>query len=68
GTHSHHSGAAVQILSGTVLTPVKNHRKENFHPPQIKENKQLSGIRSAVERAIAHFKNWKSSPADIVAL
>jgi hypothetical protein len=26
---------------------------------QVEANKHLSGIRSAVERCIAHLKNWK---------
>jgi DDE superfamily endonuclease len=42
-----------------VLTPVKKPPKGELSPAQIKENKHLSGIRSAVERAIAHLKNWK---------
>ena len=28
-------------------------------PAQVDANKHLSGIRSAVERCIAHLKNWK---------
>ena len=42
-----------------VVTPVKKPPKGELSPAQIKENKHLSGIRSAVERAIAHLKNWK---------
>lgn len=42
-----------------VLTPVKKPPKGKLSPAQIKANKHLSGIRSAVERCIAHLKNWK---------
>jgi hypothetical protein len=42
-----------------VVTPVKKPPKGELSPAQIKENKHLSGIRSAVGRAIAHLKNWK---------
>ena len=31
----------------------------SFLPPQQASNKSLSGIRAAVERCIAHLKNWK---------
>ena len=42
-----------------VCTPVKKPPKGELSPAQIEANKHLSGIRSAVERAIAHLKNWK---------
>lgn len=42
-----------------VVTPVKKPPKGELSPAQIKANKHLSSIRSAVERCIAHLKNWK---------
>ena len=42
-----------------VLTPVKKPPKGELSPAQVDANKHLSGIRSAVERCIAHLKNWK---------
>jgi DDE superfamily endonuclease len=42
-----------------VLTPVRKPPKGELSPAQTKANKHLSGIRSAVERCIAHLKNWK---------
>jgi DDE superfamily endonuclease len=42
-----------------VVTPVRKPPKGELSPAQIKANKHLSGIRSTVERCIAHLKNWK---------
>jgi hypothetical protein len=42
-----------------VLTPMRKPPKGELSPAQIEANKYLSGIRSAVERRIAHLKNWK---------
>jgi hypothetical protein len=40
-----------------MITPTK--KPKNRDPDRIAANRVLSGIRSAVERAIAHLKNWK---------
>jgi hypothetical protein len=45
--------------SKPVVTPVKKPPKGELSPAQIKANKHLSGIRSTVERCIAHLKDWK---------
>ena len=42
-----------------VITPVRKPPKGELSPAQVDANKHLSGIRSAVERCIAHLKNWK---------
>jgi DDE superfamily endonuclease len=42
-----------------VVTPVRKPPKGELSPAQVDANKHLSGIRSAVERCIAHLKNWK---------
>jgi hypothetical protein len=42
-----------------VVTPVRKPPKGEHSPAQIEVNKYLFGIRSAVERCIAHLKNWK---------
>lgn len=42
-----------------VITPVRKPSKGELSPAQTKANKHLSGIRCAVERCIAHLKNWK---------
>jgi DDE superfamily endonuclease len=42
-----------------VITPVRKPPKGELSPAQVDANKYLSGIRSAVERCIAHLKNWK---------
>jgi hypothetical protein len=42
-----------------VVTPVRKPPQGQLSPAQIEANKHLSGIRSAVERCIAHLKNWK---------
>jgi DDE superfamily endonuclease len=42
-----------------LVTPVRKPPKGELSPAQIEANKYLSGIRSAVERCIAHLKNWK---------
>ena len=38
---------------------MKKPPKGELSPAQTEANKHLSGIRSAVERCIAHLKNWK---------
>lgn len=47
-------------LGEPVCTPVKKPPKGELSPSQIDANKHLSGIRAAVERCIAHLKNWKT--------
>jgi hypothetical protein len=42
-----------------VLTPVRKPPKGELSPAQIDANRYLAGIRSAVQRCIAHLKNWK---------
>jgi hypothetical protein len=42
-----------------VVTPVGKPPKGELSRAQMGANKHLSGIRSAVERCIAHLKNWK---------
>jgi hypothetical protein len=37
-----------------IITPVRKPRKASSHPPRLKENKNLSGIRCAVERCLAN--------------
>lgn len=51
--------ADLGYLGEPVCTPAKKPPKGELSPAQIDANKHLSGIRSAVERAIAHLKNWK---------
>jgi DDE superfamily endonuclease/Helix-turn-helix of DDE superfamily endonuclease len=51
--------ADLGYLGEPVVTPVKKPPKGELSPAQIIANKHLSGIRSAVERCIAHLKNWK---------
>jgi DDE superfamily endonuclease len=49
-----------------VVTPVRKPPKGELSPAQVEANKHLSGIRSAVERCIAHLKNWKILATDTV--
>ena len=42
-----------------MITPTKKPKNREPDPDRLAANRVLSGIRSAVERAIAHFKNWK---------
>lgn len=42
-----------------AATPRKKPRKGELSPGDKAANKKISGIRSAVERCIAHLKNWK---------
>jgi hypothetical protein len=42
-----------------MITPTKKPKNREPDPDRLAANKVLSGIRSAVERAIAHLKNWK---------
>lgn len=51
--------ADLGYLGEPVVTPVKKPPKGELSSAQIESNKHLSGIRSAVERCIAHLKNWK---------
>ncbi|MDQ3762558.1 MAG: transposase family protein [Actinomycetota bacterium] len=46
-------------LGEPVVTPVKKPPGGELSPAQKKANKHLSGMRAAVERCIAHLKNWK---------
>jgi transposase len=41
------------------ITPVKKPKGGELMPSQNHFNNQVSGLRSAVERAVAHIKNWK---------
>jgi hypothetical protein len=49
-----------------VVTPVSKPLKGKLSPAQIKANKRLSSIRSAVERRIAHLKTGRRWPPDSV--
>jgi DDE superfamily endonuclease len=51
--------ADLGYLGEPVVTPVKKPPKGELSPAQTEANKHLSGIRCAVERCIAHLKNWK---------
>lgn len=51
--------ADLGYLGEPVVTPLKKPPGGNLSAAQKKANKHLSGIRAAVERAIAHLKNWK---------
>lgn len=42
-----------------MITPTKKPKNREPDPDRLAANRVLSGIRSAVERAIAHLKNWK---------
>ncbi|GAA3065700.1 Helix-turn-helix of DDE superfamily endonuclease [Actinokineospora globicatena] len=43
-----------------MLTPYKKPARKDFHDPDMRVfNTQLAAVRSAVERCIAHLKNWK---------
>ena len=46
-------------LGEPLVMPVKKPRGGELSPTQQQANKHLSGLRVAVERCIAHFKNWK---------
>ena len=43
----------------TAVTPQKRMRGKDLTDDRKANNKTISGMRSAVERAIAHLKNWK---------
>lgn len=43
----------------TAHTPVKKRRGANLSKQEKDLNRQISSIRSAIERCIAHLKNWK---------
>jgi hypothetical protein len=51
--------ADLGYIGEPVRTPAKKPPKGELSPAQIEANKHLSGIRVAVERCIAHLKNWK---------
>lgn len=51
--------ADLGYLGEPVITPVKKPRNGEHSPAQKDANRHLSGIRVAVERCIAHLKNWK---------
>lgn len=44
----------------SALTPAKRPRGRELCPDRKTNNRVISSMRSAVERAIAHFKNWKT--------
>jgi DDE superfamily endonuclease len=46
-------------VDGIDLVPVKRRPGRDLHERQIVFNKDHSGIRAAVERAVAHFKCWR---------
>ena len=46
-------------LGEPVITPVKTPRNGDLGPAQKDANKHFNGMRAAVERCIAHLKNWK---------
>lgn len=43
----------------SLITPTKKPRGGELSENEKEANRKISGIRSAVERAIAHLKNWK---------
>lgn len=46
-------------IGATAITPERKPKNSEFSPKTKSNNKLISGIRSAVERCIAHLKNWK---------
>ncbi|MCK2245443.1 MULTISPECIES: transposase [unclassified Crossiella] len=42
-----------------VITPRRRPRRGQLSPGDRANNRVIAGLRAAVERAIAHFKNWK---------
>jgi hypothetical protein len=46
-------------LGEPVVMPVKTPKNGDLSPAQKAANKHFSGLRAAVERCIAHLKNWK---------
>jgi hypothetical protein len=46
-------------VDGIDLVPYKKPRGRELHPSQTAFNTALSGIRAAVERAVAHLKTWR---------
>jgi hypothetical protein len=46
-------------VDGIDLVPVKRQPGRDLHARQVVFNKDHSGIRAAVERAVAHFKCWR---------
>ena len=46
-------------IGTTASIPERKPKKSEFDPKTKDNNKLISGIRSAVERCIAHLKNWK---------
>ncbi|MFK0247130.1 transposase family protein [Amycolatopsis azurea] len=43
----------------SVITPRRRPRGGALSPGDLAGNRVISALRSAVEQAIAHFKNWK---------
>jgi hypothetical protein len=46
-------------VEGITLEPIRKPPHADLHPTQTEFNTQLSAIRAAVERAVAHFKTWR---------
>jgi DDE superfamily endonuclease len=55
----HHWIADPAYIGTTAITPEKKPQNGELSPRTKENNKTISGIRSAVERCIAHLKNWK---------
>ena len=46
-------------VDAITLAPIRKPPHADLHPTQTEFNTQLSTIRAAVERAVAHFKTWR---------
>ena len=51
--------ADLGYLGSNMTLPIKKPQGRELNDDQIDFNQTISGIRAAVERAIAHLKNWK---------
>jgi hypothetical protein len=49
---THGDGDVMELFDAVIAT-------KELSPAQVDANKHFSGIRSAVQRCIAHLKNWK---------
>jgi hypothetical protein len=47
------------VVEGVDLVPIKRLPGRDRHERRAMFNKDHSGIRAAVERAVAHFKTWR---------
>jgi hypothetical protein len=46
-------------VEGIDLVPYKRRTSRDLHENHNRDNKLLSGVRAAMERAVAHVKSWR---------